>query len=95
MSKTTELYERQEQREAESPEIEDDFSVMDKETYDSLPLMRWLDKSEKPIEDHPELPAKHETKEIVKINPGMPMEMMLKLMKVRKTLKAKPRTSMK
>ena len=29
---------------------------MDKETYDSLPLTRWLDKSGKPIEDHPELP---------------------------------------
>ena len=28
---------------------------MDKETYDSLPLTRWLDKSGKPIEDHPEL----------------------------------------
>ena len=29
---------------------------MDKETYDSLPLTRWLDKSGKPIEDPPELP---------------------------------------
>ena len=28
---------------------------MDKETYDSLPLTRWLDKSGKRIEDHPEL----------------------------------------
>ena len=28
---------------------------MDKETYDSLPITRWLDKSGKPIEDHPEL----------------------------------------
>ena len=40
LSKTTELYERREQREAESPEIEDGFSIMDKETNDSLPLMR-------------------------------------------------------
>ena len=62
---------------------------MDKETYDSLPLTRWLDKSGKPIEDHPELPDEHETKEILKRNPGMPMEMMLKSKIVRETLKSK------
>ena len=45
LSKKTELYERQEQREADRPEIKDGFSFMDKETYDSLPLTRWLDKS--------------------------------------------------
>ena len=56
LSKKTEFYERQEQREADRPEIKDGFSFMDKETYDSLPLTRWLDKSGKPIEDHPELP---------------------------------------
>ena len=53
LSKKTEFYERQEQREADRPEIKDGFSFMDKETYDSLPLTRWLDKSGKPIEDHP------------------------------------------
>ena len=52
----TEFYERQKQREADRPEIKDGFSFMDKETYDGLPLTRWLDKSGKPIEDHPELP---------------------------------------
>ena len=56
LSMKTEFYERQEQREADRPEIKDGFSFMDKETYDSLPLTRWLDKSGKPIEDHPELP---------------------------------------
>ena len=55
LSKKTDFYERQEQREADRPEIEDDFTFMNKETYDSLPLTRWLDKSGKPIEDHPEL----------------------------------------
>ena len=40
-------------------------------------------KSGKPIEDHPELPAEHETKEILKRSPGMPMEMMLKSKVVR------------
>ena len=52
LSKKTEFYMRQEQREADRPEIKDGFSFMDKETYDSLPLTRWLDKSGKPIEDH-------------------------------------------
>ena len=49
LSKKTEFYERHEQREADRPEIKDGFSFMDKETYDSLPLTRWLDKSGKPI----------------------------------------------
>ena len=44
----------------------DGFSFMDKETYDSHSLTRWLEKSRKPIEDHPELPAEHETREILK-----------------------------
>ena len=54
LSKKTGFYERQEQREADRPEIKDGFSFMDKETYDSLPLTRWIDKSGKPIEDHPD-----------------------------------------
>ena len=60
------------------PEIKDGFSFMDKETYDSLPLTRWLDKSGKPIEDHPELPKERSEKTILKRNQGMPMEIMLK-----------------
>ena len=59
---------------------------MDKETYDSLPLTRWLDKSGKPIEDHPELPKE---KTILKKNQGMPIGIMLKSKIVRETLKAK------
>ena len=89
LSKKTEFYERQEQREADRPEIIDGFSFMDKETYDSLPLTRWLDKSEKPIEDHFGLPTENETKEILKRNPRMPMERMLKSKIVRETVKAK------
>ena len=89
LSKKTEFYERQEQREADRPEIKDGLSFIDKETYDSLSLTRWLDKSRKPIEDHPELPAEDETKEILKRNRGMPMEMMLKSKIVRETVKAK------
>ena len=53
LSKKTEFYGRQEQREANRPEIKEGLSFMDKEMYDSLPLTRWLDKSGKPIQDHP------------------------------------------
>ena len=84
LSKKTEFYMRQEQREADRPEIKDGFSFMDKETYDSLPLTRWLDNSGKPIEDHPELPKKSPEKTILKRTQGMPMEIMLKSKIVRR-----------
>ena len=70
LSKKTEFYERQEQREADRPEIKNGFSFMVKETYDSLPLTRWLDKSGKPIEDHPELPKEPPGKTILKKTRG-------------------------
>ena len=89
LSKKTEFYERQEQREADKPEIKDGFSFMDKETYDSLPLTRWLDKSGKPIEDHTELPKEPPEKTILKKNQGMPIGIILKSRIVRETLKAK------
>ena len=69
--------------------MKDGFSFMDKETYDSLPLTRWLDKSGKPIEDHPELPQECPEKSILKKTQGMPMEIMLKSKIVIETLKAK------
>ena len=84
-----EFYERQEQKKANRPETKDGFSFMDRETYDSLPLTMWLEKSLKPIEDNPELPAEHEAKEIFMRKTGMPMEMTLKSKIVRETLKAK------
>ena len=89
LSKKTEFYERQEQREADRPEIKDGFSFMDKETYDSLQLTRWLGKSGKPIEDHPELPKEPPKKTIWKKTRGMPIGIMLKSKIVRETLKAK------
>ena len=89
LSKKTEFYERQEQREADRPEIKDGFSFMDKETYDSLPLTRWLDKSGKPIEDHPELPKEPPDNTILKKNRVMPIGIILKSKIVRETLKAK------
>ena len=89
LSKKTEFYERQEQREADRPEIKDGFSFMDMETYDSLPLTRWLGKSGKPIEDHPELPKEPPEKTVLKKKRGMPIGIILKSKIVRKTLKAK------
>ena len=91
MSKKTGFYffEKQEQREVDRPEIKDGFSFMDEETYDSLPLTRWLDKSGKPIEDHLEIPKERPEKPILKKTQRMPMEIMLKSKIVRETLKAK------
>ena len=63
LSKKTELYERQEQKEAVRPEIKDGFSLMDNKTYYSLPLTRWLDKSNKHIADHPELQEERQRKQ--------------------------------
>ena len=51
--------------------------------------MRWLDKSGKPIEDHPELPKEPPEKLILKKTRGMPIGIMLKSKIVRETLKAK------
>ena len=62
---------------------------MDKETYDSLPLTRWLDKSGKPFEDHPELPKEPQEKTILEKSKRIPIEIILKSKIVRETLKAK------
>ena len=48
-----------------------------------------LDKSGKPIEDHPELPKEPPEKTILKKNRGMPIGIILKSKIVRETLKAK------
>ena len=56
-SKKTELYEHLEEKQANQSEIKDGFSFLDKETYDKLPLTRWLDKSGHPIPGHPDLPV--------------------------------------
>ena len=89
LSKKTDFYERQEQREDDRPEIKDGFSFMDTETYDSLPHTRWLDKSGKPKEDHPELVTENQETIILKRKSGKPVEIMLKSKIVRETVKAK------
>ena len=55
LSKKTEFYERLEQKQANQAEIKEGFSFLDKETYEALPLTRWLDKSGHPIPGYPEL----------------------------------------
>ena len=57
LSKKTEFYERLEEKQGNQAEVKDGFSFQDKETYDKLPLTRWLDKSGHPIPGHPELPV--------------------------------------
>ena len=57
LSKKTEFYEQLEERQANQAEIKDRFLFLDKETYDKLPLTKWLDKSGHPITGHPELPV--------------------------------------
>ena len=89
LSKKTEFYERKERREADRPEIKDGLSFMDKETYDSLPLTRWLDKSGKPIKDNPELPTELQETTILRRQYGVPVEILLKSKLVREALKAK------
>ena len=57
---------------------------MDKETYDSLPLTKWLDKSGKPTEDHLDLPTERQETTIMKRKSEM-----LKSKTVGETLEAK------
>ena len=48
LSKNTEFYEKLEQKHANQAEVKEGFSFLDKETYEALPLTRWLDKSGHP-----------------------------------------------
>ena len=57
LTKKIEFYERLEEKQANQSEIKDGFSFLDKETYDKLPLTKWLDKSGHPIPGHPDLPV--------------------------------------
>ena len=53
-------------------EIKEGFSFLDKETYEALPLTRWLDNSGHPIPGHPELPVEKaaEIKNPIQKGPG-------------------------
>ena len=62
LSKKTEFYERLEQKQANQAQIKEEFSFLNKETYQALPLTRWLDKSGHPIPGHPVVPAEKAAK---------------------------------
>ena len=69
LSKKTEFYERLEQKQANQAEVKEGFSFLDKETYEALPLTRWLDKSGHPIPGHPDRESSRD-KDPVKGGPG-------------------------
>ena len=50
LSKKTEFYERLEEKQVYQAAIKDGFYFLDKNTYEKLPLIRWLDKSGHPIQ---------------------------------------------
>ena len=57
LSKKTEFDERFDEKQANQADIKYGFSFLDKETYDKLSLIRWLDKSGHPLPGHPEFPV--------------------------------------
>ena len=79
LSKKIEFYERLEQKQANQGKIKEGFSFLDKETYEALPLTRWLDKSGHPIPGHPELPVEKaaEIKILSKKGP-VPLDLLLR-----------------
>ena len=79
VSKKTEIYERLEQKQANQAEIKEGFSFLDKETYEVLPLTRWLDKSGHPIPGHPELPVEKAAEiKILSMKDAVPLDMLLR-----------------
>ena len=55
LRENTEFYERLEEKQAYQAEIRDSFFFLEKDTYDKLPITRWLDKSGIPYQDTPNL----------------------------------------
>ena len=79
LSKKTEFYERLEQKQANQAEIMEGFSFLDKETYEALPLTRWLDKSGHPIPGHPELPVEEAAEiRILSKEEPVPLDLLLR-----------------
>ena len=79
LSKKTEFYERLEQKQAKQAEIKEGFSFLDKETYEALPITRWLDKSGHPIPGHPELPVEKAAEiQILSKEDPVPLDLLLR-----------------
>ena len=54
LGKKSEFYCLREERRSSQGEVREGFSFLDQETYDGLPLVRWIDKTGNAIPDHPE-----------------------------------------
>ena len=79
LSKKTEFYERLEQKQANQAEVKEGFSFLDKETYEALPLTRWLDKSGHPIPGHPELTVEKAAEiKILSSEDPVPLDLLLR-----------------
>ena len=79
LSKKTEFYERLKQKQAKQTEITEGFSFLDKETYEALPLTRWLDKSGHPIPGQPESPVEEVAKKnILSKRDPVPLDLLLR-----------------
>ena len=87
LSKNTEFYETIEEKQANQAEIKEGFSFLEQETYEALPLTRWLDKSGHPIPGHPGLPVEEaaEIKILCKKDP-VPLDLLLRLNLVQQEL---------
>ena len=79
LSKKTEFYERLEQKQANQAEVKERFSFLDNETYEALPLTRWLEKSGHPIPGHPELPVEKAAEiQILSKKDPVPLDLLLR-----------------
>ena len=79
LRKKTEFFERLEQKQANQAQIKEGFSILDKETYEALPLTRWLDKSGHPIPEHPELPVEKAAEiEFLSKKDPVPLDLLLR-----------------
>ena len=79
LSKKTEFFERLEQKQTNQAEIKEGFSFLDRETYEALPLTRWLDKSGHPIPGHPELSVEKATEiKILSKEDPVPLDLLLR-----------------
>ena len=86
-AKKNEFYERLEQKQASQAEIKEGFSFLDKETYEALPLTRWLDKSKNPIPGQTELPVEKEAEiKILSKKDPVPLDLLLRSNLVQKEL---------
>ena len=79
LSMKTEFSERAEEKQANQAEIKDGFYFLDINTYEKLPLTRWLDKSGHPIQGHPEHPVETvaEIKVLAKGDP-LPLDLLVR-----------------